>query len=77
MSCWPDVDDDDVDDVDDKEVDDVDVDDDDDEGDHDFVTKTPKTAFVYNSFFKFTGLISEAPFLRLFGEGICGSCGVV
>ena len=80
MSCWPDVDDDDVDDVDDKEVDDVDDDDDDDdddEGDHDFVTKTPKTAFVYNSFFKFTGLISEAPFLRLFGEGICGSCGVV
>ena len=51
MSCWPDVgdDDDDVDDVDDKDVDDVD-DVDDDEGDHDFVTKTPKTAFVYNSF---------------------------
>ena len=53
MSCWPDVDDD-VDDVDDDDVDDVDDDDDDDdddeEGDHDFVTKTPKTAFVYNSF---------------------------
>ena len=55
MSCWPDVDDDDVDDVDDKEVDDVDVDDDDDEGDHDFVTKTPKTAFVYNSFLSSQG----------------------
>ena len=52
MSCWPDVDDD-VDDVDDKDVDDVDVDDD--EGDHDFVTKTPKTAFVYNSFLSSQG----------------------
>ena len=52
MSCWPDVDDD-VDDVDDKDVDDVD--DDDDEGDHDFVTKTPKTAFVYNSFLSSQG----------------------
>ena len=57
MSCWPDVgddDDDDVDDVDDKDVDDVD-DVDDDEGDHDFVTKTPKTAFVYNSFLSSQG----------------------
>ena len=60
LSCWPDVDDD-VDDVDDKDVDDVDVDDvdvdgdDDDEGDHDFVTKTPKTAFVYNSFLSSQG----------------------
>ena len=53
MSCWPDVDDD-VDDVDDKDVDDVDVDDDD-EGDHDFVTKTPKTGFVYNSFLSSQG----------------------
>ena len=51
MSCWPDVDDD-VDDVDD-DVDDVGVDDD--EGDHDFVTKTPKTAFVYNSFLSSQG----------------------
>ena len=46
LSCWPDVDDVDVDDV---------VDDDDDEGDHDFVTKTPKTAFVYNSFLSSQG----------------------
>ena len=56
MSCWPDVDDD-VDDVDDKDVDDDDdVDDDEEEeGDHDFVTKTPKTAFVYNSFLSSQG----------------------
>ena len=52
LSCWPDVDDD-VDDVDDKDVDDVDVDGD--EGDHDFVTKTPKTGFVYNSFLSSQG----------------------
>ena len=28
---------------------------DDDEGDHDFVTKTPKTGFVYNSFLSSQG----------------------
>ena len=50
MSCWPD-DDDDVADVDD----DGDDDGDDDEGDHDFVTKTPKTGFVYNSFLSSQG----------------------
>ena len=46
MSSWPDDDDD---------VDDDGDDDDDDEGDHDFVTKTPKTGFVYNSFLSSQG----------------------
>ena len=59
LSCWPDDDDVDVDDVDDDGGvdDDGDVDDDvdDDEGEHEFVTKTPKTAFVYNSFLSSQG----------------------
>ena len=52
LSCWPD--DDDVDDDGDVD-DDVDVDDDGDEGEQEFVTKTPKTAFVYNSFLSSQG----------------------